>query len=114
MMDSLRVNELKRAETCSMKKLGDKGESIYNSSKETQFPNFFSSDKIKQLLQLGTMAVHASNDEDPLVTLKDEQDDDSETENHAILPTDNLIAVGHVEGEAAILEVYGMCLRACM
>lgn len=69
---------------------------------------------MKQLLQLGTMAVHASNDEDPYVTLKDEQDDDSETENHAILPTDNLIAVGHVEGEAAILEVYGMCVNACM
>lgn len=66
-----------------------------------------SEDKLKQLLQLGSMAVHASNEEDPYVTLKDEEDDDdSEKENHAILPSDNLIAVGHVEGEAAILEVY--------
>lgn len=72
---------------------------------------FSSPDKLKQLLQLGSMAVHASNEEDPYVTLKDEEDDDdSEKENHAILPSDNLIAVGHVEGEAAILEVYGECI----
>ena len=65
-------------------------------------------DKMQQLLQLGSMAIHASNEEDPYVTVKDdEEDDDSEVENHAILPSDNLIAVGHVEGEAAILEVYG-------
>ena len=64
---------------------------------------------MKQLLQLGSMAIHSSNDEDPYVTIKDEEDNDSETENHTILPSDNLIAVGHVEGDAAILEVYGGC-----
>lgn len=63
-------------------------------------------DKMKQLLQLGSMAIHSSNEDDPYITVKDDQDDDSEAENHAILPSDNLIAVGHVEGEAAILEVY--------
>lgn len=64
-------------------------------------------DKMEQLLQLGSMAIHASNEEDPYVTVKDDQEEnDSEVDNHAILPSDNLIAVGHVEGEAAILEVY--------
>ena len=53
------------------------------------------------------MTIHASSDDDPHISVKDKDDVDSEDENHEILPTDNLIAVGHVEGDAAILEVYG-------
>ncbi|XP_068217673.1 periodic tryptophan protein 1 homolog [Palaemon carinicauda] len=63
-------------------------------------------DNVNKLLQLGKMAIHASSDDDPFITVKDKDDDDSEEENHEILPSDNLIAVGHVEGDAAILEVY--------
>lgn len=35
------------------------------------------------------------------------ESDDSEKEDDIIKPTDNLILVGHVEGDASILEVYG-------
>ncbi len=35
------------------------------------------------------------------------EDDNSDTEDLQIKPTDNLILVGHVEGDASILEVYG-------
>ncbi|XP_045625374.1 periodic tryptophan protein 1 homolog [Procambarus clarkii] len=63
-------------------------------------------DQLSQLLQLGLLTVHASNDDDPYITIKDKEDQDSEDGDHEILPTDNLIAVGHVEGDAAILEVY--------
>nr|XP_053641425.1 periodic tryptophan protein 1 homolog [Cherax quadricarinatus]XP_053641433.1 periodic tryptophan protein 1 homolog [Cherax quadricarinatus]XP_053641441.1 periodic tryptophan protein 1 homolog [Cherax quadricarinatus] len=63
-------------------------------------------DKVNQLLQIGMLTIHASNDDDPYVTIKDHEDHDSEDENHVIFPTDNLIAVGHIEGDAAILEVY--------
>lgn len=64
-------------------------------------------DGMKQLLQLGLLTVHSSNDDDPYFTIKDTEDQDSEEEDHKILQTDNLIAVGHVEEDAAILEVYG-------
>lgn len=63
-------------------------------------------DNVNKLLQLGKMAIHASSDDDPYISVKDKDDVDSEDENYEILPTDNLIAVGHVEGDAAILEVY--------
>jgi len=63
-------------------------------------------DKMNDLLKLGLMTVHASNDEDPYVTLKDSDEVDSEKENHEIKPEDNLIAVGHLDGDAAILEVH--------
>jgi hypothetical protein len=41
------------------------------------------------------------------VTLGGSEDDDSEKEDDMINPKDNLILVGHVEGDASILEVYG-------
>ena len=34
-------------------------------------------------------------------------DSESDTEDIRIKPTDNLILVGHVEGNASILEIYG-------
>ena len=40
-----------------------------------------------------------------------EDDERSDIEDFNIKPTDNLILVGHVEGNAAILEVYGMYRR---
>ncbi|KAG7165153.1 Periodic tryptophan protein 1-like, partial [Homarus americanus] len=63
-------------------------------------------DKMNQLLQIGLLTVHSDNDSDPFITIKDKDDHDSEDGDDEILPTDNLIAVGHVENDAAILEVY--------
>lgn len=36
------------------------------------------------------------------------ESDDSEKEDDLIKPSDNLILVGHVEGDASILEVHGI------
>lgn len=59
-------------------------------------------------MKLGKLTVHADSKDDP--NLKGKEDDSaSESENQKILPTDNLITVGHIDGDAAILEVYGMC-----
>lgn len=61
---------------------------------------------VSKLLQLGQLSIHASSEDDPYITVKDENDIDSEDEDNVILPSDNLIVVGHVDGDAAILEVY--------
>merc|ERR1712012_552723 len=44
------------------------------------------------------------NEEDPYITLKN--DEDSDDEDFELKPTDNLIAVGKVTDEAAVLEVH--------
>ncbi|OAA42678.1 transducin family protein [Metarhizium rileyi] len=54
---------------------------------------------------LKALAYHDSNNEDPYITLKDE-DDDEEKEDLQILATDNLILSAKVEDELAHLEVY--------
>lgn len=53
------------------------------------------------------MTVFSSNKEDPYITLPDDSDNDSEKEDDLINPNDNLILVGHVVGDQAVLEVYG-------
>ena len=57
------------------------------------------------LMGMENLTVFADNTEDPYVTNKD-SDDSEEEDDFNLLPTDNMIAVGHVEGDAAILEVY--------
>lgn len=52
------------------------------------------------------LAVFSDEKQDPYVT-KHDDDDSEEEDDFNLLPTDNLIAVGHVEGDAAILEIYG-------
>lgn len=42
---------------------------------------------------------------DPLITNDD--DDDSDKEDDIIKSDDNLVLIGHVEGDASILEVFG-------
>ena len=62
-------------------------------------------------MALGGMVLNPRGD--PYLKNLDADDDDdekSDIEDFNIKPTDNLILVGHVEGEAAILEVYGMRL----
>lgn len=41
----------------------------------------------------------------------DDDDEDSEAEDDIIKPTDNLIIVGHVDDDAASLEVFSKCLH---
>lgn len=53
-----------------------------------------------------SLTVFSDEKQDPYVT-KPEDEDSEEEDDFNLLPTDNLIAVGHVEGDAAILEIYG-------
>lgn len=54
-----------------------------------------------------SLAYHASNDDDPYITLKEnEESDDEEREETQILPTDNMVLAARVEDEVAHLEVY--------
>merc|ERR1712142_1149767 len=53
---------------------------------------------------IGGLTPFASNKEDPYITLKD--DADSDDEDFELKPTDNLIALGRVTEEAAIMEVH--------
>jgi hypothetical protein len=59
------------------------------------------------VLSIGDLAIYPSDAGDPYVSLSRSEDDDSEKEDDIINPKDNLILVGHVEGDASILEVYG-------
>lgn len=52
-------------------------------------------------LGIGSLAELNNDTEDHF-----SESDDSDKEDDAIKPTDNLILVGHVEGDASILEVY--------
>merc|ERR1711962_113329 len=53
------------------------------------------------------MAVFASNDDDPYVTLKDaDDDDDVNDEDDEILPTDSLALAAHVEGPVSTLQIH--------
>jgi len=79
-------------------------------SDEYQFDKYDDEDTVTNpVLAIGNLAVYANNSGDPYVTLgkNDDDDDDSEKEDDIIKPEDNLILVGHVEGDASILEVYG-------
>lgn len=40
-------------------------------------------------------------------------DSESEKEDDLIKPDDNLIVVGHVEGDASVLEIYGKLFNYC-
>lgn len=54
---------------------------------------------------ISNIASIGANGEDPLIT---NDDDDSEKEDDIIKADDNLVLVGHVEGDASILEVFGL------
>jgi periodic tryptophan protein 1 len=52
------------------------------------------------------LSVFASNDEDPYVTLPDEEDDSDMEEDNVIRPSDALILACHSEEDAHTLDVY--------
>ena len=65
-------------------------------------------------LSLANLMSHANPRDDQYLVNPDMDDDQSDIEDSNIKPTDNLLLVGHVEGNASILEVYGriLCLKA--
>ncbi|TRY73816.1 hypothetical protein TCAL_02578 [Tigriopus californicus] len=57
-------------------------------------------------LGLGRLVTFADPRQDPYLQDPDLDDDDSDVEDMIIKPTDNLLAVGHIEGDAPTLEIY--------
>ncbi|XP_043269292.1 periodic tryptophan protein 1 homolog [Venturia canescens] len=55
---------------------------------------------------IGGLAVYNGDGKDPFVTVADSEDEDSEKEDDVIKPDDNLVLIGHVEGDASILEIF--------
>lgn len=53
-----------------------------------------------------SLAYHGSNEEDPYITMKENEEDDEEREELQILATDNMFLAAKVEDEVAHLEVY--------
>lgn len=54
---------------------------------------------------IANIASYGIDGKDPLVT---NNDDDSDKEDDIIKSDDNLVLLGHVEGDASILEVFGL------
>jgi len=52
------------------------------------------------------MMFHRSNAEDPLITLKDEDDEDSDADDLVIQPTDKLVLAARSEEDASNIEVH--------
>jgi periodic tryptophan protein 1 len=53
-----------------------------------------------------SLAYHDSNEEDPYITMKENEEDDENREELQILATDNMLLAAKVEDEVAHLEVY--------
>lgn len=52
------------------------------------------------------LLYHGENEEDPYITLDNQEEEDEEREELQILATDNLVLAGRIEDEVAHLEVY--------
>ncbi|KAL8662472.1 MAG: hypothetical protein Q9202_004715 [Teloschistes flavicans] len=53
-----------------------------------------------------SLAYHASNAEDPYITIPDNEDEDDEREELQVLSSDNMLVAAKVEDEVAHLEIY--------
>nr|XP_031827414.1 periodic tryptophan protein 1 homolog [Nomia melanderi] len=53
---------------------------------------------------IGNITMFDTYEKDPLIT--QDNDDDSEKDDDGIKSDDNLVLIGHVEGDASILEIY--------
>eukprot|EP01137_Pigoraptor_chileana_P020722 Opistho-2@83470 len=61
---------------------------------------------LEAITGLKGVSYYSSNADDPYITVKDDEDDDSDLEDFTIRPTDNLILAGQTEDEYSRLEVY--------
>ncbi len=52
------------------------------------------------------LVFHENDEDDPYITLQDDDEDEEDREELQILATDNLILAGRIEDEVAHLEVY--------
>jgi periodic tryptophan protein 1 len=52
------------------------------------------------------LTFHEGDDEDPYITMDNQEEEDEEREELQILATDNLVLAGRIEDEVAHLEVY--------
>lgn len=66
---------------------------------------FSLTDSSNALFGIGNLTIRDCG-KDPYITLEG-SDDDSEKDDDIIKPDDNLIVVGHVEGDVSTLEIYG-------
>jgi len=62
--------------------------------------------KACRLFGLGDLTVYADPTEDPYIDHEQPDEDEEDLDDFKIRGTDNLILAGHVEGDAATLEVY--------
>lgn len=53
-----------------------------------------------------SLAYHESNEDDPYITMKENEEDDEDREELQILATDNMLLAAKVEDEVAHLEIY--------
>lgn len=53
-----------------------------------------------------SLAYHDFNEEDPYITMKENEDDDEDREELQVLATDNMLLAAKIEDEVAHLEVY--------
>lgn len=63
-------------------------------------------ESVKKLLGIGELTTFADPSEDPYLDPRDPDEDQEDLEDFLIRGTDNLILVGHVEGDCPSLEVY--------
>ena len=69
--------------------------------------NYDNEDESTSNQDLGNLISHANPRNDPYLVNPDLEDDQSDIEDYTIKDSDNLLLVGHVDGNAAVLEVYG-------
>ncbi|KAI9053789.1 hypothetical protein LZ554_002738 [Drepanopeziza brunnea f. sp. 'monogermtubi'] len=53
-----------------------------------------------------SLAYHESNEDDPYITMKENEEDDEDREELQILATDNMLLAAKIEDEVAHLEIY--------
>ena len=80
--------------------------------KEYDLDNYDSDDAPKEgetMAMFGnarSLAYHQSNDEDPYITMQENEEEDEEREDLQVLGSDNMVIAAKVEDEVAHLEIY--------